>query len=82
MKSKGEKADDNNRRGFLRALFLAGAGIGLFSVVKGEKPAEKVKMLTPDGKLVEVNKSAVKPKADRRALNKEVLDWMNKPETR
>ena len=39
---------------------------------------EKIKMLTPDGKLVEVNKSVMEKNAGvRKATDKEVFDWMD-----
>ena len=39
---------------------------------------EKVKMLTPDGKLVEVNKSVIEKNAGvRKATDQEVFDWMD-----
>ena len=45
------------------------------------KPSvEKVKMLTADGKLVEVDKKVVDAIANRQKVNnKEILDWMKNP---
>jgi hypothetical protein len=43
-------------------------------------PVEKVKMLTADGKLVEVDKKVVDAIANRQKVNnKEILDWMKNP---
>jgi hypothetical protein len=40
---------------------------------------EKVKMLTPDGKLVEVDKSVLDAAGKQAVNNKEILQWMNNP---
>lgn len=41
---------------------------------------EKVKMLTADGRLVEVNKSALaKASKNQKATNKEIFHWMKNP---
>lgn len=43
-------------------------------------PGEKVKMLTPDGKLVEVDKSIVqRASSNKKATNKDIYDWMQNP---
>ena len=68
-----------NRRGFLRLLATAGAGIGLIPAVKAQallEQKEKVRMLTADGKIVEVEQSAVKPAAAAPASNQDVMNWM------
>lgn len=45
-----------------------------------EKEAETVKMLTADGKLVEVNKSALASKTPgKKASNTDILAWMKNP---
>jgi hypothetical protein len=62
-------SDKKSRRWFLT---------GGFSVPKS--PKEKVKMLTADGKLVEVDKSVLEAVNNRKKIsNKELLDWMNNP---
>ena len=40
---------------------------------------EKVKMLTPDGKLVEVDKAVLDAAGKQKVNNKEILQWMNNP---
>ena len=40
---------------------------------------EKVKMLTADGKLVEVDKSILDNASKQKASNKEILQWMKNP---
>ena len=78
---------DNPRRNFLKSAITFGAGIGLFSLF-GKKakarPSDKVKMLTPDGKLVEIDRSQIeKEVTPTRASNQEVMDWMKpKPDNR
>lgn len=45
-----------------------------------EKETETVKMLTADGKLVEVNKSALASKTPgKKASNTDILAWMKNP---
>jgi len=78
--------DDNNkqRRGFLKFLFAFGAGAGLLTLTGGKAKAEvteKVKMLTPDGKLVEIDRSQIENERPEVASNAEVLQWMNKKQT-
>jgi hypothetical protein len=75
------KQEKNNRRNFLKGILSASAGIGFLSSSASTHPprkGEKIKMLTADGKLVEVEKSAIEKKTSaRRATNKEVFDWMD-----
>jgi hypothetical protein len=40
---------------------------------------EKVKMLTADGKLVEVDKDVLDAAAKQKVTNKEILEWMKNP---
>jgi hypothetical protein len=40
---------------------------------------EKVKMLTADGKLVEVDKTVLDAANKQKVNNKEILQWMNNP---
>ncbi len=40
---------------------------------------EKVKMLTPDGKLVEVDKAVLDAASKQKVNNTEILQWMNNP---
>jgi hypothetical protein len=73
--------EKNNRRRFLKSAIVAGATIGvgapLLSHVTSQDPAQ-VAMLTPDGKLVMVNKSVLEQFPDvKKASEKEVFDWMN-----
>jgi hypothetical protein len=42
-------------------------------------PSEKVKMLTADGKLVEVDKTVYEAASRQKADNKMILDWMKNP---
>ena len=52
--------------------------LSLFSSRKPE--AEKVKMLTPDGKLVEVDKVMLdKARQGHKASNADILQWMDQP---
>ena len=40
---------------------------------------EKVKMLTADGKLVEIDKAALDAASKQKVNNKEILQWMKNP---
>jgi hypothetical protein len=42
-------------------------------------PSEKIKMLTADGKLVEVDKTVYEAASRQKADNKMILDWMKNP---
>lgn len=71
----------NNRRRFLKSAIVAGATIGvgapLLPHLKSEE-SPQIGMLTPDGKLVMVNKSVLEQNTDaKKATEKEVFDWMN-----
>jgi hypothetical protein len=49
-----------------------------FSSLMGPKK-EKVKMLTADGKLVEIDKSILDAATKKKVNNKEILQWMKNP---
>ena len=72
----------NHRRSFLKTIVSLTAGAAIFSVAKKSHPDpkdKKIKMLTAEGRLVEVNESALSQAApeEKRATNQEVLEWMN-----
>jgi hypothetical protein len=75
------KDDKKQRRSFLKSMFTLGAGLGLLSVAgktaKAETAGEKIKLLTPDGKLVEIDRAQVEKESTERASNAEVIHWMN-----
>lgn len=50
------------------------------SLLQSNKKTEMVKMLTPDGKLVQVSKALLEQASTKqKATNKEVYDWMKNP---
>jgi hypothetical protein len=62
---------DKDRRWFL-SLFTA-------SEKESENP-EMVKMLTADGKLVQINKAVLEAVSkNKKSTNKEIFDWMDNP---
>lgn len=66
-----KKTTASSRRNFLSLFTL--------SDKKDEKPA-MIKMLTADGKLVEIAKSVLEEAAKKqKASNKEIYDWMQNP---
>ena len=74
-----KQTENKGRRNFLKVL-AAATGIGFIPLISrksGEDPSEKIKMLTADGKLVEVKKSKVEREiTSTRATDQQVLDWM------
>jgi len=72
--------EKNNRRNFLKSILTVGSAIGFISPVNKKNKQEsndKIKMITADGKLVEVNKSVIEKNAGlKRASDKEGFDWI------
>lgn len=66
-----KKPGNKSRRDFL-SLFI--------SADKKTAPAEMVKMLTADGKLVEVDKTVLDELTKKqKATNQQIFDWMKNP---
>ncbi|HQW93100.1 MAG TPA: hypothetical protein PKY28_08380 [Ferruginibacter sp.] len=66
-----KKSDDKSRRWFLSLLTPADN--------KEAKPG-MVKMLTADGKLVEIDKTVLEAASKKqKSSNQEIYDWMNNP---
>ena len=66
-----EQQNNKSRRQFLSKLFSAN---------KNESNPDMVKMLTADGKLVEVKRSIIEAASTKhKVTNKEILDWMDNP---
>lgn len=78
---KNEK-DKTARRKFLALGLLGGASLftqKAAAMTPLSEEDEKVSMLTPDGKLVEVSKKIVDQSAQRgKATNKDILNWSEK----
>ena len=73
--NKNNSAD--SRRKFLNKGLFASAGwlTGMVDIAKEE--TKKVKMLTPDGKLVEIDESIITNSRKRKKVkNQDILDWM------
>ena len=73
--------EKRNRRSFINSILATGTAAGLITPL-GTNPKSnsetKIKMLTPDGKLVEVNKSVIeKATGSKKATGKEVFEWMD-----
>ena len=71
-----------NRRRFINAILTTGTVTGLISQVSADPispgTGKKIKMLTPDGKLVEVDESVLeKINGTKKASGKEVFEWMD-----
>ncbi|MBL7733259.1 MAG: hypothetical protein JNM88_18980 [Chitinophagaceae bacterium] len=66
-----KKTSQQSRRDFFASLL---------SKTGNKKKGDTVKMLTADGKLVEVDKTVVEQAANRqKAGNKTIYNWMNNP---
>jgi hypothetical protein len=66
-----KKIKEKSRRWFL-SLFAAPG--------KDEANTEVVKMLTADGKLVQIDKAVLEAASKKqRSTNKEIYEWMNNP---
>ena len=66
-----KKTTGTSRRGFFTSLL---------SPKNGDTTTGKVKMLTADGKLVEIDKSVLEAAtAKKKSSNKEIYDWMSNP---
>jgi hypothetical protein len=74
-----------SRKKFLSWGFGLTSVLALPSILWGKKPSpqpsgKKVKLLTQDGKLVEVDESVLKAKTqNKKASNKEIFNWMDNP---
>jgi len=68
---KNEKSNIKSRRWFL----------SLFTAADTKEQTEgKVKMLTADGKLVEIDKAVLEAASKKqKSSNKEIYDWMKNP---
>jgi hypothetical protein len=78
MKKTSDSNSNSNRRKFLTLGLLGGAGLisQKASAMLPKEEEEKVSMLTPDGKLVEVSKRVLDQIEDRKkAANQDILDW-------
>ncbi len=71
--------ETKGRRTFLRNLFTGGAALVVTRIAKAKSTnKEKVRLLTADGKLVEVDKSIVEDHGNStNATNNDVISWMN-----
>lgn len=65
-----------NRRDFLKKSLLAAAAVSATPLAaKASGSGETVKMLTPDGKLVEVDKAILAKATKKKVTNREILEW-------
>ena len=74
------KSDQHSRRKFISVGVLAGAGMitGPSTVQSVLESGETIKMLTRDGKLVEVDKALLHPQTLKKYAGKrDVLNWIH-----
>jgi hypothetical protein len=74
-----DNSNTPSRRRFLSLSLLAGAGLvaGKADAQPVTETGDKIKMLTPDGKLVEVDKGALVKATKKPASKKDVLRWIH-----
>jgi len=66
-----KKPDNRSRRQFFSSLLSGNSS---------DSPTDKVKMLTPDGRLVEVDRAVFEQAANRKkADNRDIYNWMDNP---
>lgn len=79
MKAKNLETAEESRRIFLNKSLFAGvaAFLGLSSFKRVDSNLQgTVKMLTSEGKLVEVEKKYLPAKRGKRITNRELLEWI------
>jgi hypothetical protein len=76
--------DKHDRRSFVKSILAGTTAVGIIApLVTNAKPHQpkatnKIKMLTSDGKLVEVDESVVRKAAgSRKATTEEIFKWMD-----
>lgn len=70
------KETSSSRRDFLKKSLLAAAAATAAPLAADAAPkGETVKMLTPDGNLVEVSKAALANAPKKKAKSKDILEW-------
>jgi len=71
-----------DRRNFISSILTGGTAVGSITPVSANPKStngSKIKMLTADGKLVEVDQSVLdKITGSQKATDKEVFEWMDK----
>ena len=77
-----KKKGTHSRRRFLLLGILSGIVGKAAGQPEEAPPAEKVKMLTPDGQLVEVDKAILKKASNRQKVSiKDILKWRQPPKS-
>lgn len=69
---------DNKRRKFLNKGFLGMLSLGVLPAIASENDRIKVKCLTREGKLVEIEVDREEAENARTAQEHEVKDWVHK----
>ncbi|MDH3710157.1 MAG: hypothetical protein OER04_09740 [Cyclobacteriaceae bacterium] len=75
----------SNRRRFLSKTVKAVIPMGIGSMPIPVHNSEKVKLLTSEGKLVEIDQEvmdSIAQKATKRTTNEEILSWTNQVKTK
>jgi hypothetical protein len=84
MKQK-QMTKENSRRAFFGRGIAAGLALAIGLApkkVKAQVKGETVKLLTPEGKLVEVEKKYLPPSKGKPISNQKLYDWMEKNKSR
>ena len=80
MKEERKILKSTSRRSFFNKGILAGALVllGIKSTKAAEEDEEKIKLMTADGKLVEVPKKILPKSSGKVVSNKDLLKWVEK----
>lgn len=69
----------NSRRAFFKkGISTLAVAAGIQQIAKADDDSPKIKMLTPDGKLVEVSQTVLNQAQKKKATNKDIQEWVNK----
>ena len=69
----------NSRRAFFKkGISTLAVAAGIQQAAKADDNSAKIKMLTPDGKLVEVSQSVLTQAQKTKATNKDIQEWVTK----
>lgn len=71
--------ENKNRRKFIKEALsaLAISSLAIPALADTKPKGKMVKMLAPDGTLVEVEESVLKKAPKKKAANKDIVNWVN-----
>jgi hypothetical protein len=77
-----KKKKGNSRREFLDKTVAVGAGLGMGAMLSSElsqdQNEEHIRLITADGKIMEVKRKHVKKRCAGKVSNKTLMNWIEK----